>query len=79
MAIEQLLLLNSEFITSLSKSSLVFYILKKDSTRYYFYIDYKSEIKMKNIVIFGAPGSGKGTQSDKLIEKYGFEIGRAHV
>ena len=27
--------------------------------------------KMKNIVIFGAPGSGKGTQSDKLIEKYG--------
>lgn len=25
---------------------------------------------MKNIVIFGAPGSGKGTQSDKLIEKY---------
>lgn len=28
---------------------------------------------MKNIVIFGAPGSGKGTQSDKLIAKYGFE------
>lgn len=27
---------------------------------------------MKNIVIFGAPGSGKGTQSDKLISKYGF-------
>ena len=27
---------------------------------------------MKNIVIFGAPGSGKGTQSDKLIERYGF-------
>ncbi len=26
---------------------------------------------MRNIVIFGAPGSGKGTQSDKLIEKYG--------
>lgn len=25
---------------------------------------------MLNIVIFGAPGSGKGTQSDKLIEKY---------
>ena len=33
----------------------------------------KQEIRvnMKNIVIFGAPGSGKGTQSDKLIEKYG--------
>ena len=26
---------------------------------------------MKNIVIFGAPGSGKGTQSEKLIEHYG--------
>ena len=25
---------------------------------------------MLNIVIFGAPGSGKGTQSDKLIEHY---------
>ena len=27
---------------------------------------------MKNIVIFGAPGAGKGTQSDKMIAKYGF-------
>lgn len=26
---------------------------------------------MRNIVIFGAPGSGKGTQSEMLIEKYG--------
>ena len=26
---------------------------------------------MKNIVIFGAPGSGKGTQSELLIKKYG--------
>ncbi len=26
---------------------------------------------MMNIVIFGAPGSGKGTQSEKLIQKYG--------
>lgn len=31
----------------------------------------KEEIKMKNIVIFGAPGSGKGTQSDLMIEHYG--------
>ncbi|MGN0086436.1 MAG: adenylate kinase [Alloprevotella sp.] len=30
---------------------------------------------MKNIVIFGAPGSGKGTQSDLLVQKYGF----AHI
>jgi adenylate kinase len=28
-------------------------------------------ILMKNIVIFGAPGSGKGTQSDLIIEHYG--------
>lgn len=26
---------------------------------------------MFNIVIYGAPGSGKGTQSEKLIERYG--------
>ena len=26
---------------------------------------------MKNIVIFGAPGAGKGTQSDYIVEKYG--------
>ena len=30
---------------------------------------------MKNIIIFGAPGSGKGTQSDKIIA----EIGVAHI
>ena len=26
---------------------------------------------MLNIIIFGAPGSGKGTQSERIIEKYG--------
>ena len=31
----------------------------------------KMNNEMKNIVIFGAPGSGKGTQSDLIIEKYG--------
>ncbi|PWD99377.1 adenylate kinase [Marinilabilia rubra] len=30
---------------------------------------------MLNIVIFGPPGSGKGTQSEKIIEKYGL----AHI
>ena len=31
----------------------------------------EKRIYMKNIVIFGAPGSGKGTQSDLIIEHYG--------
>lgn len=31
------------------------------------------KVKMKNIVLFGAPGSGKGTQSNLLIAHYGLE------
>lgn len=40
---------------------------------------------MFNIVIFGAPGSGKGTQSERLIEEYGLyhistgEVLRDHI
>lgn len=35
---------------------------------------------MFNIVIFGAPGSGKGTQSERLIEEYGlFHISTGEV
>ena len=34
--------------------------------------NFNQNIKKKNIVIFGAPGSGKGTQSDLMIKKYGF-------
>lgn len=33
----------------------------------------QQQIIMKNIVIFGAPGSGKGTQSELLIKNYGLE------
>ena len=28
---------------------------------------------MLNIVIFGAPGSGKGTQSERIVEKFGID------
>lgn len=40
---------------------------------------------MLNIVLFGPPGAGKGTQSEKLIEKYGLvhlstgDMFRAHI
>ena len=40
---------------------------------------------MFNLVIFGAPGSGKGTQSECLIENYGLyhistgEVLRDHI
>ncbi len=40
----------------------------------YTLVDEENDINaenMRNIVIFGAPGSGKGTQSDLIIEKYG--------
>mgnify|MGYP002852064644 CR=1 FL=1 len=33
----------------------------------------EKHIIMKNIVIFGAPGSGKGTQSEMLIKHYGLQ------
>ena len=40
---------------------------------------------MLNIVLFGPPGAGKGTQSERLIEQYGLvhlstgDIFRAHI
>ncbi len=35
------------------------------------YNQQEQRLVMKNIVIFGAPGSGKGTQSDLMIQHYG--------
>ena len=40
---------------------------------------------MLNVIVFGAPGSGKGTQSEKLINQYGLhhistgEVLRHHI
>ena len=34
------------------------------------FINSKTKIKMLNLVLFGPPGAGKGTQSNFLIEKY---------
>ena len=45
----------------------------------------KTDQKKINIVLFGGPGSGKGTQSEKLIDKYGLhhistgEVLRDHI
>src|SRR5580765_2817822 len=34
---------------------------------------YLRSVNMFNLILFGPPGSGKGTQSEKLIARYGFK------
>lgn len=47
------------------------YFVKRNPTQRIY--SQQKEAGMFNIVIFGPPGSGKGTQSEKLISKYGFK------
>ena len=58
---------------------------KQEISRIYTFTIEEKKGNTMNIVLFGGPGSGKGTQSEKLIDKYGLhhistgEVLRKHI